>query len=109
MADVKSEISRIFGVKYLTFLTSNDDFSVAAKNGPNTPHLHVLTFPPLIEGCSEGLDAFRFFFKILFVDVAVHCNHNIIKYHRTFHGYRVSTSRVSAKLYFLIWFATTRD
>ena len=27
------------------------------------PHLNVLTFPPLTGGCSEGLDAFRFFFQ----------------------------------------------
>ena len=26
-------------------------------------HLNVLTFSPLSGGCSEGLDAFRFFFK----------------------------------------------
>ena len=26
-------------------------------------HLNVLTFSPLTGGCSEGLDAFRFFFK----------------------------------------------
>ena len=26
-------------------------------------HLNVLTFPPLIGGCSEGLGAFRFFLK----------------------------------------------
>ena len=26
-----------------------------------TSHLNVLTFSHLIEGCSEGLDAFRFF------------------------------------------------
>ena len=26
-------------------------------------------FPPLTEGCSEGLDAFRFFFKYLRTDV----------------------------------------
>ena len=26
-------------------------------------HLNVLTFLPLSGGCSEGLDAFRFFFK----------------------------------------------
>ena len=24
-------------------------------------HLNILTFPPLTGGCSEGLDAFRFF------------------------------------------------
>ena len=36
MADVKSEISTIFDVKYLTFLTSKDDFLVAAKNGPKS-------------------------------------------------------------------------
>ena len=38
MANVKSEIRRIFDVKYyltfLTFLTSKDDFLVAAKTGP---------------------------------------------------------------------------
>ena len=28
-------------------------------------HLNDLTLPPLIEGCSEGLDAFRFFFKLV--------------------------------------------
>ena len=28
-----------------------------------SPHLNVLTCFPLTEGCSEGLDAFRFFFK----------------------------------------------
>ena len=27
------------------------------------PHLNVLTFSPLSGGCSEGLDAFRCFFK----------------------------------------------
>ena len=37
MGDVKSELSRIFDVKYLTFLTSKDDFLVAAKTG----RLHV--------------------------------------------------------------------
>ena len=26
-------------------------------------HLNVLTFSPLTGGCSEGLDAFRFFFE----------------------------------------------
>ena len=26
-------------------------------------HLYVLSFSPLTGGCSEGLDAFRFFFK----------------------------------------------
>ena len=30
---------------------------------PMIPHLNVLTFSPLTGGCSEGLDAFRFFFK----------------------------------------------
>ena len=35
MADVKSEISRIFDVKYLTFSTSKNDFLVAVKAGPN--------------------------------------------------------------------------
>ena len=30
---MKSEISRIFYIKYLTFLTSKDDFLVAAKGG----------------------------------------------------------------------------
>ena len=30
MADVKSKISRIFYVKHFTFLTSKDDFLVAA-------------------------------------------------------------------------------
>ena len=39
MADVKSEISRIFYVKYLTFLTSKDEFSVVAKTGPKVIHL----------------------------------------------------------------------
>ena len=34
MADVVSEISRFFYIKYLTFLTSKDDFLVAAKIGP---------------------------------------------------------------------------
>ena len=35
MSDVKSEISDFFYVEYLTILTSNDDFLVVAKTGPN--------------------------------------------------------------------------
>ena len=32
---------------------------------PVISHLNVLTFPPLtLGGCPEGLDAFRFFFKL---------------------------------------------
>ena len=34
MADEKSEVSRIFDVKYWTFLTSKDDFLVAATDRP---------------------------------------------------------------------------
>ena len=34
MADVKSEICRNLDVKYLTFLTSKDDFLVAATDQP---------------------------------------------------------------------------
>ena len=30
---------------------------------PMFPHLNILTFSPLSGGCSEGLNAFRFFFK----------------------------------------------
>ena len=33
--------------------------------------LHVLTFPPLTGGCSEGLDAFRFFFKHQYMEGTV--------------------------------------
>ena len=50
-------------------------------------HLNVLTFSPLTGGCSEGLDAFRFFFKYnwlvqekyhTYIYLTLHCPRNML-------------------------------
>ena len=59
MADVKSEISRIliFDVKYVTFLTSKDDFLVAAKNGSYNLETFISVYSaPYISSNTQWLD-----------------------------------------------------